>query len=93
MRFLNQLVHMKVHAHISSEQPLEYNQDQTPLTNQGRFINILANLGVRKILCSLKFIKGRQLKRYLGHQGKSFSESFQEKILLYQMEKEKPQCC
>ena len=29
------LVCMKVQAHSSLEAPLEYNQDQTPLTNQG----------------------------------------------------------
>ena len=30
-----QLVCMKVRIHSSSEPPLEYNQDQTPLMNQG----------------------------------------------------------
>ena len=30
-----QLIFTKVQAHISSEPPLERNQDETPLTNQG----------------------------------------------------------
>ena len=30
-----QLVYMKVQAHSSLEPPLEYNQDQVPLMNQG----------------------------------------------------------
>ena len=30
-----QLVHMKAQSHSSLVPPLEYNQDQTPLMNQG----------------------------------------------------------
>ena len=40
---------MKVQAHSSLEPPLEYNQDQTPLT-------ILTILGVTEILCSFRLV-------------------------------------
>ena len=47
---------MKVQAHSSLEPPLEYNQDQTPLMNQGLLLLFLAILGVMKILCSSKLV-------------------------------------
>ena len=34
-----QLVYKKVQAHSSLEPPLEYDQDQMPLTNQGLFFS------------------------------------------------------
>ena len=46
-----QLVWMKVYAHISLEPPLEYNQDQAPLMNQGSLWFFLTILVVSKILC------------------------------------------
>ena len=48
-----QLVCKKVQVHSSLESPLEYNQDQTPLTNQGTFLTFL---GVTEILCSFKLV-------------------------------------
>ena len=50
-----QLVCKNVHAHSTLEPPLEYNQDQTPLANQGSLI-LLTILGVIVILCSFRSI-------------------------------------
>ena len=44
-----QLVCVQVQAHSSLEPPLEYNQDQTPLMNQGS-LWLLTVLGVIEIL-------------------------------------------
>ena len=51
-----QLVYMKAQAHTSSEPPLEYNQNQIPLTNQGSLWPFYPILGVMEILCSFKLV-------------------------------------
>ena len=53
------LVCMKVQAHSSYEPPLEYNQDQTPLTNQDSLWPFLI-LEVTEVLCSFRlFLEGK----------------------------------
>ena len=47
---------MKVQPHSSLEPPLEYNQDQTPLTNQRWLGFFLPNLGVTERLCSFRLV-------------------------------------
>ena len=51
-----QLVCMKVQAHSPLEPPLEYNQDQMPLMNQGSLWLFLTILGVTEILSSLRLV-------------------------------------
>ena len=52
-----QLAYKKLLAHISVEPPLEYIQDQMPLTNQGSFLSFfLTILGVTEILGSFKLV-------------------------------------
>ena len=46
---------MKVQAPSSLEPPLEYNQDQTPLMNQGLLLQKYF-LGVTEILCNFKLV-------------------------------------
>ena len=46
-----QLVCKKVQAHSFLEPPLEYNQDQMPLTNEGSLWPFKLSLGVTEILC------------------------------------------
>ena len=66
---------MKVQAHSSLEPPLEYNQDQMLLMNQGSFLTIL---GVMEILYSFRLVLE-------GKTGKEIPESsrfeFLEKFL------------
>ena len=64
---------MKVQAHSSLEPPLEYNQDQTLLMNQGS----LTNLGVMEILCSFRLVlEGKTGKEIPESSGLEFLEKF-----------------
>ena len=47
---------MKVQAHSSLEPPLEYNQDQMPLTKSRFVMTLLTILGVTEILCSFRLV-------------------------------------
>ena len=42
-------------ARSSLEPPVEYNQDQMPLTNQG-LLTFLTNLKVKEISCSFRLV-------------------------------------
>ena len=59
-----QLLCIKVHTHSSLEPPLEYNQDQMPLINQG-LLQSLIILGLTEILCgfrsALEEITGKEI--------------------------------
>ena len=69
---------MKVPAHSSLGAPLEYNEDQMPLMNQGLLWLFLIILGVLEILYSFRLVVE-------GKTGKKISESsrleFLEKFL------------
>ena len=58
---------MKVQAHGFLAPPMEYNQDQTPLMNQG-LLTFLIILGIMEILCSFKLVLE-------GETGKEIPES------------------
>ena len=47
---------MKVQTRNSLESPLEYNQDQTPLMNQGSLCDFLTISGVTQLLCSFRLV-------------------------------------
>ena len=84
-----QLICKKVPARSSLEAPLEYNQDGF---DKSRFImTVLAILEVTEILCSFKLIlEGNKGKEIPESSRLYFLESFQETILLYQMQKTTP---
>ena len=65
---------MKVQVHRSLEPPLEYNQSQTLLMNQG-FLTILE---VREILCSFRLVPEGKTGKEIP---KSSSLEFLEKLL------------
>ena len=57
---------MKVEAHSSFEAPLECNQEQMPLMNQGS-MTFLTILGVMEILCKFSLVllgENRERNRY-----------------------------
>ena len=62
---------MKVQAHSPLEPPLEHNQDQMPLMNQG-LLTFLAILGVTEILRSFRLV----LEGKTGVLRKVFSKQF-----------------
>ena len=65
-----QLVCMQVEAHSSLEAPLECNQEQMPLMNQGS-MTFLTILGVMEILCKFNLVllgENRERNRYHSHQ-------------------------
>ena len=93
-----QLVCKKVQAHSSLEPPLEYNQDQMPLTNQGSLMTFLTILGITEISCSFRLVlEGKTGKEIPESSRLEFLENnftanicFQKTILLYQMQKTTP---
>ena len=50
-----QLISMAALARSSLEPPVEYSQDQMPLTNQG-LLTFLTNLKVKEISCSFRLV-------------------------------------
>ena len=71
---------MNIQARSSLDPPLENNQDQIPLMNQGSLSPFLTILGVTQILCSFRLALE-------GKTGKEIPESsileFLEKFLAY----------
>ena len=53
---------LKVQAYNYSEQPLEYSQDQTPLTCQ-YWLTFLRNLGVVEIICSCRLVLEKKVDK------------------------------
>ena len=69
----NNLENKTLSGSHSLEPPLEYNQGQTLLMNQGSLWLFLTILGVIEILCSFRLVlEGKQVKRY-PVQGKDIS--------------------
>ena len=68
---------MKVKVHISSEPPLEHNQDQTTLMNQG-LLSLFNCLGsYTEILCSFRLVlEGKTGKEIPVSSRLEFSEKF-----------------
>ena len=57
---------MTVQADSSSEPPLEYNLDQTPVANQGLVMTCLTNVGVIGRLCSFRLVLERRAGKELS---------------------------
>ena len=63
---------MRAQIHSSLKPPLEYNQDQLPVTNQG-----LTILGVTEILCSFKLVCERKTNKRISESSRlKFLEKF-----------------